>query len=56
METSVTVPKNFEPSPEDVLPDSEPTPFEDDETAAYDKGIQAGLAGEPNDDTKSEAW
>jgi hypothetical protein len=28
----------------------------DEELADYDKGFEAGQAGQPNDDTKSFAW
>jgi hypothetical protein len=28
----------------------------DEETADHDLGLEAGLAGKPNDDTKSAAW
>jgi hypothetical protein len=46
-------------SDEYLIGDNEPFDAEvrtDEELADHDLGREAGLAGEPNDDTKSAAW
>ena len=44
---------------QEPMPDEEPfdSPnLTDEELVEYDKGVRAGLDGEPIDDTKTEAW
>ena len=46
-------------SGDELIPEDQPFGSRDrtdEELAEYDKGVSAGLAGEPNDDTKSQAW
>ena len=49
----------YTPADDNLIDDS--VPFEaqeltDEEIEDHDLGVEAGLAGKPNDDTKSAAW